>query len=132
MFRTGARGARVSPDPWGSYYEEEQNTDIIDDDVGRVSPPSFIAPPPKETYVPPKEPKPKQPDQTANKQINEKAKNDRNQMNGGLKSKEPKKEFVYHGRSKKNMNNDQLDKYLHARFSSATRAWTPHLGVRYR
>lgn len=134
MFRTGARGARVSPDPWGSDNEEEPVANTIDDEIEmqeptrQRSPPREPTPPPKEPKVPPKEPK--QPVNNEPVKNNKDVKN--NAINGDTKPKPPRPEFVYQRNSKKDIDNDQLDKYLKARFSTATRAWTPYLGERYR
>ena len=134
MFRTGARGARVSPDPWGSDNEEEPIANTIDDEIEMQEPPRQKTPP-REPTPPPKEPKvpPKEPKQPVN---NEPVKNNKdvknNAINGDAKPKAPRPEFVYQRNSKKDIDNDQLDKYLKARFSTATRAWTPYLGERYR
>ena len=56
MFRSGARGARVSPDPWGSD-DDEQITERADDEIEMKEPPRQVTPPKvTEPKVPPKIP----------------------------------------------------------------------------
>ena len=134
MFRTGARGARVSPDPWGSDNEEEQINDTIDYEIEMQKPPSpRQKTPPKSPAPPPKAAPVAVPPPVFTEPIKDKKdEKDNVTVNGDVKPKEPRPEFVYQRNSKKDIDNDQLDKYLKARFSTSTRAWTPYLGERKR
>ena len=131
MFRTGARGARVSPDPWGSD-EEEQINNTINDEMEMQAPPSpRQKTPPKSPAPPPKAP-PVIPPPVFSQPVKDKKELEDNVVNGDVKPKEPKSDFVYQRSSKKDIDNEQLEKYLNARFATSTRAWTPYLGERYR
>ena len=123
MFRSGARGARVSPDPWGSD-DDEQITERADDEIEMKEPPRQVTPPKvTEPKVPPKIPQ---------KETKQPIKNDNGVANGGVIPTEPRKDFVYKRNPDKDLKNEELEKYLHARFATSTRNWTPHLGERRR
>ena len=164
MWRKGARGARVSPDPWGSEDEEDNNTDkqLEAIEMERHPPP---APAPKavapvvvapvvasKPKTPPREPSPEpiEPSPEPNEPDPEPSEPDipkaplymapiiaapvkSNEMNGTvIPPKEPEKEFIYQRDPKKDVKNENLDRYLQARFSTATKQWTPYLGERRR
>ena len=136
MWRTGARGNRVSPDPWGSDYEDEPITDRQDNNIKMQEQTYVPEPVPQRQKTPPKSPEldvPKEPVYIAPIVPLKEPKEPSNEMNGTvIPPKEPDRNFVYHPDPRKDVTNEELDKYLKARFSTATHVWTPYLGERRR